>query len=369
MSDMGKIMSIYPIKRVGDSFELIDQVLLPQKERYFVVEKYQDMISAIKTMQIRGAPAIGIAALAGVFLACRQYRQGDYQTYLQNVIKEIEQSRPTAVNLFYATQKVKVALEKTKKLNPDTFIHTVSNLVDDLMRFEYESCDLMAFRGADFIPNDITRFLTICNTGALATYGSGTALSVIKKIASRQYYKVQIYVCETRPLLQGARLTIWELQKSKIPATLITDSMAAWAIKTKDIQAIIVGADRIAKNGDTANKIGTLSLAILARHFQIPFYVVAPESTIDMSLETGADIVIEERGSVEVTHIAEKQIAADKTVVYNPSFDVTPKSLITAIITNKRVIVEKPSLPKRKRKTRTVVKYEAIQPHDRFMTE
>jgi methylthioribose-1-phosphate isomerase len=319
-------LKIHSIRRIDNHFEIIDQTQLPNVEKYIKIDNYQDMITAIKTLQIRGAPAIGIAAATACYLASLQYQNSpDFLTKLTRAITLIEQSRPTAVNLFYATLKVRKVLDGDVTEN-------ISKLLDDLMAYEYNACEKMAQNGFDIIPRHITRFLTHCNTGSLATYGSGTALGVIRRIAADR--DIHVWVDETRPLLQGARLTMWELQKSGIPCTLITDNMAAKAIESHQIQAIITGADRIAKNGDTANKIGTFNLAILAKHFKIPFYIVAPVSTIDNSIDTGHDIVIEERNSDEINFIKNIRISPEKIQVYNPSFDVTPAELITEIITD-----------------------------------
>jgi len=332
-------MNIFSIKRVGDSFEIIDQTLLPNNESYVIISDYQTMIKAIKTLQIRGAPAIGIAALAGAYLACRQFQnEQGFEDKLSNALIEIENSRPTAVNLFYAIKKVRSTLIGDSA----TWLSKIDGLVNDLIHYEYQACEKMADNGFKHIPKEYTRFLTHCNTGSLATYGGGTALGVLKKIASQR--EIVVYVDETRPLFQGSRLTMWELMKANIKCHLITDNMAAWTIKEKGIQAIIVGADRIAKNRDTANKIGTFNLAILAKYFDIPFYVVAPETTIDPNIESGREMIIEERSAEEITTVCfggdEKRIkiAPEHAKVYNPAFDITPGELITSIITDRSII-------------------------------
>jgi len=330
-------MNIYSIKRVGDCFEILDQTLLPSQEKYVVIETYIQMIEAIKSLQIRGAPAIGIAAVSACYLACKEFANTtNFHTNMLSAITQIEVSRPTAVNLFHATQRVRALLTQQNQPMPD-LIKQISKLVDELMTIELKACENMAKNGMGYIPADFTRFLTHCNTGSLATYGEGTALGVLKEIA--QHRDIHIYADETRPLLQGARLTMWELKKAGLPCTLITDNMAARTIETQSVQAIITGADRIAKNGDTANKVGTFGLAILARHFGIPFYIVAPETTIDNSIASGADIIIEERSAGEVTHIKGVTIAPEGINAFNPAFDITPAHLITAIITNERVWV------------------------------
>ena len=337
-----KDIEIYSIKRINDFFEIIDQTLLPLEEKYITISDYKEMIYAIQTLQIRGAPAIGIAAVAAAFLAFKSLINETIWTEassaatilkMYDIIKEIEQSRATAVNLFFATEKIKNILLKNKDIQ--TIYDELSHLVDELMSYEYNACRKMAENGVSFIPDNITKILTHCNTGSLATYGIGTALGVIKTMALNR--EIEVYVDETRPLLQGSRLTMWELYKANINNTLITDNMAAWTIKNKGVQAVITGADRIAKNGDTANKIGTFNLAILAKYFQIPFYIIAPESTIDRNILSGNEMIIEERNRAEVTHIKDVSLTINNPNVFNPSFDITPAGLITAIITEKKV--------------------------------
>jgi len=325
-------MDIYSIKRIGQSFKVIDQTLLPGHEKYLLIDDYREMIKAIKSLQIRGAPAIGIAAVASAFLACKKSMgEINIEKRMLEALSEIEQSRPTAVNLFHATAQVRQVL----KDDSTQWFKKLDELVDSYMQYEYNACEEMASNGLDFIPCEYTRFLTHCNTGSLATYGIGTALGVLRKISEKR--EIEVFVDETRPLLQGSRLTMWELMKSNISSHLITDNMAARAIETKNIQAIIVGADRIAKNGDTANKIGTFNLAILAKYFQIPLYIVAPESTIDFDINSGREMLIEERDTAEVRTIKGVQIAPENSQAINPAFDITPAPLITAIITNKAV--------------------------------
>ena len=328
-------MEIHSIKRIDDKFEIIDQTLLPDIEKYILIESYKEMIEAIKHLRIRGAPAIGIAAISAAFLACQKNTPSivpiDNKDFMLSVITEIENSRPTAVNLFHGTKAVRKVLET----DPAKWLQSISSLVDEQMKYEFEACEAMSQNGFDFIPKFINKFLTHCNTGSLATYGAGTALGVIKKISQNR--EIEVYVDETRPLLQGARLTMWELKKSNINSFLLTDNMAAWTIKTKNIQAIITGADRIAKNGDTANKIGTFNLAILAKFFNIPFYIVAPESTIDSQINSGLEMIIEERESREISHFRGNAIAPENVQVFNPAFDITPAELITAIITEKDI--------------------------------
>ena len=341
-------MDIYAIKRVGNIFEIIDQTLLPSIEQYIKIDNYREMVEAIKNMQVRGAPAIGIAGMSACYLACKEFQHDHRFSYkMFQAISEIEACRPTAVSLSLSTRQVKSDLKYeivhdirsdqnfTQSDLANNFVAQISKLVDELMAYELDACEKMAENGLKYIPENYTSFLTHCNTGSLATYGRGTALGVLKKINENR--KIELFVDETRPLFQGSRLTAWECNKSDICCTLITDNMVARTIQSKNVQAIIVGADRIAANGDTANKIGTFNLAIIAKHFGIPFYVVAPETTIDENYRTGENIIIEERASDEVTRIKGINVAPANSKAFNPAFDVTPAGLITAIITDKRV--------------------------------
>jgi methylthioribose-1-phosphate isomerase len=301
-------------------------------EQSILIDDYQVMIDAIKKLKIRGAPALGIAAAAAAYLACKKFQFGpEFEKNMFKAVLEIKNSRPTAVNLFNATQQITQILTQ----NTILWVKLIDDLVNNLMEYEYKACEKMAQSGYDFIPKHMTKFLTHCNTGSLATYGIGTGLGVLKKINAQR--KIEVFVTETRPLLQGTRLTLWELKKANIKATLIADSMIARTIQTKGIQGIITGADRIAKNGDFANKIGTLNLAIIAKHFNIPFYVVAPETTIDEEAITGKQMVMEERDAEELTTFNGVQVAPDGTQVFNPAFDVTPFEMVAAIITDERV--------------------------------
>jgi methylthioribose-1-phosphate isomerase len=322
---------IFSIKRIDDIFEIIDQTKLPHAEVYLKIDNYRQMIEAIKTLQIRGAPAIGIAAAAAVYLACSECSENsDFEKQIETAITHIDSSRPTAVNLHNATNKIRKILNDCNSLSD--FITELSSFVDELMRAEFDACERMAENGFKIIPQQYTRFLTHCNTGSLATYGEGTALAVLKKIAKHR--DIHVWVDETRPLQQGARLTMWELQSAGIPCTLITDNMAAFAIQTQKIETVITGADCITQLGDVANKIGTLNLAILAKYFSIPFYVVAPNTTHSMTIVRGEDIVIEQRSAAEVSFFSGSPITITGANVYNPAFDVTPAELITSIITD-----------------------------------
>jgi methylthioribose-1-phosphate isomerase len=291
-------------------------------------------------MQIRGAPAIGAAAACALALGAQKLtaRSQNHKTAkqifineLSKIAGEIKSSRPTAVNLFWGVERIYNLTKKNTELPLAELKSLLLQESEKLMEEDVEINKLMGEQGAKFIKNG-DNILTHCNAGALATVGYGTALGVIRT-AFFQGKKIHVYVDETRPRLQGAKLTAWELKREKIPFTLITDNMAGSLMKQDKINLVITGADRIAKNGDTANKIGTYSAAILAHHHKIPFYVAAPLSTIDLKTLNGDKIVIEERNQKEVTHIEGKEISPSRIKAYNPAFDVTPYKYITAIIT------------------------------------
>jgi methylthioribose-1-phosphate isomerase len=320
---------------------LIDQRALPLAERYVNCKSYKEVISAIKDLTVRGAPAIGVAAAMGVALGALHLPSlspKDFRRKLFAICDEIAQARPTARNLFWALQRMKKIFDRTKHSSQRDLVDELVNEAKRICSEDIEINRQMGKYGSKLIA-DGDNILTHCNAGALATAGYGTALGVIRA-AHEQDKKLHVYVDETRPVLQGARLTAWELKKEKIPFTLITDNMAGFLMQQEKIDKIIVGADRIAANGDTANKIGTYSLAVLACAHGIPFYVAAPQSTIDVSLKTGAAIPIEERRNEEVTHFKGVRSAPAGTKVYNPAFDVTPARFITAIITEKGILTK-----------------------------
>jgi methylthioribose-1-phosphate isomerase len=316
---------------------LLDQQKLPQETVFIDLQNIHDVYDAIVTLKVRGAPAIGITAAYGLVLAANSYTLTslpDFQDQLKKDRDYLATSRPTAVNLFWAIDRlIQVSLQASSVNEAKT------NLVHKAIQIQLEdeaTCRLIGEHALSlFQKND--KLLTICNAGSIATARYGTALAPFH-LAKENEFPLSVFACETRPVLQGSRLTAWELQQSGVDVTLITDNMAAHTMKTKEISAVIVGADRITANGDTANKIGTYGLAILAKAFGIPFYVAAPLSTFDLSKETGEEIEIEERSSKEITHLGGKQIAPDGISVFNPAFDVTPNDLITAIITEKGII-------------------------------
>lgn len=325
------------IKFAEKTLELLDQTKLPTEVVFIKCQKYEEVAEAIKKMKVRGAPAIGVAAAYGMVLAGYQFKDlkfNDFKEKIYQAGEELKATRPTAVNLFWAVERMNKVIaqgEEVKKI--------IANLVQEAKSIQEEDLQMnlkMGRFGAELIPPQ-ANILTHCNAGALATAGFGTALGVIRA-AFKQGKVKRVYVDETRPLLQGARLTTYELMEDQIPITLITDNMAAYCMQLGKVDCIIVGADRIASNGDVANKIGTYGLAVLAKAHHIPFYVAAPSSTFDLSLEKGEDIPIEERNGDEIRKIGDAWIAPQEANVFNPAFDVTPHDLVTAIITDKGVI-------------------------------
>ncbi|MBN1368593.1 MAG: S-methyl-5-thioribose-1-phosphate isomerase [Dehalococcoidales bacterium] len=332
-----KINLTQPLEWLGNKIRLLDQTELPAKEVYLDIKDYRDIVDAIRTMKIRGAPAIGVVGAYGIALGVQQIKvkgKASFLKELSTVIEAIAGSRPTARNLFWAVERMDRIAHSGKSVADIKRL-----LIDEAVRIHTEEVAAtreLSKNGARLIKDGMT-ILTHCNTGPLAAPGYGTALGVII-YADQQGKKIKVYADETRPLLQGARLTVWELKKVGIPVTLITDSMAGSFMRLGKIDCVIVGADRIAANGDTANKIGTYSLAVLAKEHGIPFYIAAPTSTIDHSLESGADIPIEHRKSEEVTRIKGVRIAPAGIKVMNPAFDITPAKYITAIVTEKGII-------------------------------
>jgi methylthioribose-1-phosphate isomerase len=324
----------------GETIRMIDQRKLPATEAYVVCRTVNDVAKAIKTMVIRGAPAIGVSAAMGLALgAARSSATGTKQfaTEFQRNCELLAGTRPTAVNLFWAIERMKRAFAEGAQAGESVgqlkarLRATADHIHDD----DVESCRAIGRHGAGVVPAE-ARILTHCNAGALATAGYGTALGVIRG-AVETGKRITVLADETRPFLQGARLTAWELLRDGIETTVITDNMAGALMRAGEVDLVVVGADRIAANGDTANKIGTYSVAVLAREHGIPFYVAAPWSTIDLATPDGAAIPIEERASREVTHVGTTQVAPTGARVRNPSFDVTPAKYITAIITERGV--------------------------------
>ncbi len=335
---------IYPVIWQDNCVFLIDQTLLPQEYRRVIINRSEDMAQAIKTMIVRGAPAIGVAAAYGMYLGATEIETSDralFLEHLEQVANLLRQTRPTAVNLFWAIARMLKTAQQTTGTIAE-IKHTLLKTAQEIQVEDLGTCQAIGDHGLSVLPTapQKLRILTHCNAGSLATAGYGTALGVIRS-AWREQRLERVYADETRPRLQGAKLTAWECIQENIPVTVITDSMAAHCMQQNMIDLVVVGADRIAGNGDAANKIGTYSLAIAAQAHNVPFYVAAPFSTIDFDLANGGQIPIESRDGTEIYQIGNTVLCAEGVEFYNPAFDVTPANLINAIITEKGVI--KPS--------------------------
>jgi methylthioribose-1-phosphate isomerase len=320
---------IETIKWSPDGVVMIDQTRLPSEEIYVTCRTYIEVADAIRTMVIRGAPAIGVAAAMGVAQGMAQ--GGDLDT----ICAELASTRPTAVNLFWAIERMRKVYASVRHLSADQIGDRLITEAKLVREEDIEINRAIGRHGAPLVPDGRT-VLTHCNAGALATAGYGTALGVIRAAVEAGKH-IDVFADETRPFLQGARLTVWELQRDSIPATLITDNMAGHFLHSGRIGCVIVGADRIAANGDVANKIGTYGVAVLAKENNVPFYVAAPISTLDLTLPDGTHIPIEERNAAEVTHFHGIRVAPEGIEVRNPAFDVTPNRYVTAIITEQGV--------------------------------
>jgi methylthioribose-1-phosphate isomerase len=326
----------------ADGVRFLDQTKLPLEETYVLATSYEQVADVITTMVVRGAPAIGVSAAMGVALGIKQSRAADLTALkadFEKIAKTLAATRPTAVNLFWAIDRMRVLFLKLVEQPGATHASISEALVREAQTMYEEdiaACKAMGAHGADLLPEE-GGVLTHCNAGALATCGYGTALGVIRT-AVEHGRQIHVYADETRPFLQGARLTAWELMHDGIPTTVICDNMAASLMRQGKIRAVVVGADRIAANGDVANKIGTYNVAILAKEHGIPFYVAAPWSTIDLATPTGEAIPIEQRAAVEVTHHAGKQLTPHGVGIENPAFDVTPAKYVAAIITERGVL-------------------------------
>jgi methylthioribose-1-phosphate isomerase len=317
---------------------MLDQRKLPTEETYLKCKTSAQVANAIKKMVIRGAPAIGVAAAMGIALGAKKIKTNNKKKFyekLRSISNEILKTRPTAVNLFWAVKRMNTLARSLRDLEIEEIVSNLIKEAELIYKEDIQICKNIGKMGAKMIKRR-DNVITHCNAGALATAGYGTALGVLRA-ASEQGKNIHVYSTETRPFLQGSRLTAWELSKDNIPVTIITDSMAGHVMSSKNIDAVIVGADRIAANGDVANKIGTFSLSVLARYHKIPFYVAAPLSTIDVNCTSGKKIPIEQRDPREISMIKGKKIAAD-TDIYNPAFDITPNKNIDAIITEKGIL-------------------------------
>jgi len=326
---------IQTIQWTNQGVVMIDQTRLPSEELYVTCRNYGEVADAIRTMIIRGAPAIGVAAAMGVAIGVAQADPANLDAEFARICEELGSTRPTAVNLFWGIDRMKRLYGSVRRLPWDQIR---DRLIAEAMLIREEDIEInkaIGRHGAPLVPDGRT-VLTHCNAGALATAGYGTALGVVRA-AVEAGKDIDVYADETRPFLQGARLTVWELQRDGIRATLITDNMAGHFLHSGRIGCVIVGADRIAANGDVANKIGTYGVAVLAKENNVPFYVAAPVSTLDLTLPNGDHIPIEERGAAEVTHMRGVRVAPEGTEVRNPAFDVTPNRYVTAIITEKGV--------------------------------
>lgn len=335
------MQTVEPIRWTDQGVVLLDQRLLPGEEIYITYTDYRELAAAIKDMVIRGAPAIGVTAAMGIALGVLHSRAAnlnELRSEFANICATFARTRPTAVDLFWAIARFRKKFDVLASSASQTNLDAIKKaLVDEALAVHRErqaADEAIGKFGADLLPPS-GRVMTQCNAGALATGGIGTALGVIR-VAFETGHKLEVLVPETRPYLQGARLTAWELHQSQIPLTLITDNMVGHFLKTGSVGAIVVGADRIAANGDTANKIGTYPMAVLAREHGVPFFVAAPISTLDLSIASGEQIPIEQRASTEVTHIQGLRIAPDVEAAH-PAFDVTPSRLIAAIITERGV--------------------------------
>ncbi len=335
-------MPLPTIEWIGDingKIKLVDQTLLPNELKYVYCDDRDSIYHAIKTLMVRGAPAIGIAAAMGTVVGIKNINCEDFDSFfkeMKEVMSYLGSSRPTAVNLFWGLKRMEDTALKNKQKSVSEIKNILLNEAKTILEEDKAICRKIGENGEPLLA-DGDNVITHCNAGGLATGDYGTALAVMFTAAEKGK-KISVYADETRPLLQGSRLTAWELKNAGIDVTLICDNMAAHTMKQKNIDCVIVGADRIAANGDAANKIGTYSLSIIAKEHNVPFYVAAPASTFDLTINSGDEIPIEERNSDEVTSLAGNKIAPDDIKVYNPAFDVTPASNIRAIITEKGVI-------------------------------
>jgi len=332
--------NIETLRWAEDHLEMIDQRILPEDFQYISYNSAISVADGIRSMVVRGAPAIGCSAAYGVALEALNLQDAgmdEFSKGMEQAYKILLESRPTAINLFWAIDRMRSKMNENINLTPKEIANTLLSEAHEILSEDIEINRKMGSFGAELLPNG-ARVLTHCNAGALATAGHGTALGVIRS-AVEAGKKISVIADETRPFLQGARLTAWEMVQEDIPITLISDNMSGHLMSHGEIDAIVVGTDRVAGNGDVANKIGTYMVAVLSKRHNIPFYVACPLSTIDRSILSGSDIPIEERPNDEVTGYRDYQWAADGVSVRNPAFDVTPADLVTGLITEKGVIL------------------------------
>lgn len=331
---------IKSIEWTGITARIIDQTLLPTRKKFLNIRDEKQMFEAIKKLRIRGAPAIGVAAAYGLYIGVLKKKPKttkEMKRHTKRIAAYLAKSRPTAVNLFWALKRCEDLVETFDKNQPvEDSLNRLLEEAHAIQREDEETCAAIGRHGAAVLKG-LNGVLTHCNTGALATAGAGTALSVIYQ-AVKKKPSMMVYVDETRPLLQGARLTAWELAESGVDYRLISDNMAGTVLQKGMAGAVVTGADRIASNGDSANKVGTMPLAIVANYYKVPFYIAAPLSTFDMSLKSGEEIPIEERGSDEIVSFGMRPVAPRGTKTFAPAFDVTPAKLIAGIITEKGVV-------------------------------
>src|SRR5687767_3463062 len=329
-------MAVKTIEWKNDRVIMLDQRLLPHREVYRAYRDYNQVAAAIRQMVIRGAPAIGVAAAMGVALGAIKAPAKTFDRSFELILVTLGKTRPTAINLFWALQRMRQVYLGHRSQGVDIVKRALKDEAQKIYKEDIAANRQLGKHGVSLLRH-AKHIMTHCNAGALATAGYGTALGVLRAL-KESGKEFDVFVNETRPFLQGSRLTAWELKKEKIPATLITDSMAGSLMQNGEVDAIVVGCDRVAANGDVANKIGTYTLAVLARRHGIPFYVAGPTSSIDVDCASGKDIPIEQRDPKEVSHIFGKALAPKGTRVFNPAFDVTSQELVTAIITEKGVI-------------------------------
>lgn len=330
-------MAVKTIEWKGNRVVMLDQTRLPHKEIYRAYRDYKQVAHAIREMVIRGAPAIGVAAAMGVALGVRKTSEKNFDRELQRILLTLAKTRPTAVNLFWALERMRRVYRENRSHGVESVKRVLKAEALKIYQEDIAANKQLGKFGARLL-RDTRQIMTHCNAGALATAGYGTALGVIRAL-KESGKPVEVWVNETRPFLQGARLTAWELKKEKIPATLVTDNMAGYLMQRGKVDAVVVGCDRVAANGDVANKIGTYGIAVLAKRHGVPFYVAAPTSSIDLGCASGKEIPIEQRNPKEVSNIFGRAIAPKGIKVLNPAFDVTPQDLISALITEKGVIL------------------------------
>jgi methylthioribose-1-phosphate isomerase len=329
-------MAVRTIQWQKDRVIMLDQRLLPHKEVYRVCRNYQEVAQAIRRMVIRGAPAIGVAAAMGVALGASKAQEKNFDRELERIFLTLSKTRPTAINLFWALERMRNVCGRNRSRGVEQLRQLLQEEAQKIYKEDIAANKQLGKFGASLLQST-RRLMTHCNAGALATAGYGTALGVIRAL-KESGKQVEVWVNETRPFLQGARLTAWELKKEKIPATLITDNMAGYLMQEGKVDAVVVGCDRVAANGDVANKIGTYGIAVLAKRHGIPFYVAGPTSSIDVDCPSGKEIPIEQRDPTEVSHIFGRALAPKGVRVFNPAFDVTSQDLVSALITEKGVI-------------------------------